>query len=150
MLLTSFAEDGGGTGGSSSIDSRKQCAKQRASRNHTVHCNKHDCQRTGHMTKQNKTSATVPGQQTTCMPSGRLRRTCERRCYYVLQVLPLVPRDSLFVFVPMHHLSTIRASGRMLPSRNCSKMSWRLLNSHAQEQRRRTSPRKGSLIEKDR
>lgn len=101
------------------------------------------------MKKQNKTLATVPGQQTTCRPSGRLRRTCERRCYYVLQVLPLVPRDSLFVFVLLHHLSQL-AMRRMLPSRNCSKMSRRLLNSNAQQQLRRTSPRKGSLIDKDR
>ena len=36
------------------------------------------------MKKQNKTLATVPGQQTTCRPSGWLRRTSERRCYYVI------------------------------------------------------------------
>lgn len=101
------------------------------------------------MKKQNKTLATVPGQQTTCRPSGRLRRTCERRCYYVLQVLPLVPRDSLFVFVLLHHLSEL-AMRRMLPSRNCSKMSRRLLNSNAQQQLRRTSPQTGNLTNKDR
>lgn len=36
------------------------------------------------MKKQNKTLATVPGQQTTCRPSGRLRRTRERSFYYVI------------------------------------------------------------------
>lgn len=70
-------------------------------------------------------------------------------CYKMLQVLPLVPRDSFFVFVLLHHLSEL-AMRRMLPSRNCSKMSRRLLNSNAQQQLRRTSPRKGSLIDKDR